>query len=57
MNAPTFRKGCRVADGVSGRRGVVVYVGEHILGVKWDDSGIALPAAAEALRKLEQEEK
>jgi hypothetical protein len=49
----TFRKGIRVEHALDGRRGTIVYVSEEMLGVRWDDSGIALPARAEDLRKME----
>jgi hypothetical protein len=52
-----FRKGCRVEDVVSHRTGTVVFVSEDMLGVKWDDSGISLPAHAEDLRKLREDKR
>jgi hypothetical protein len=55
MTAHNFKKGCRVEDVVSHRRGTVIYVGEHLLGIKWDDSQISLPAQAVDLRKLTEE--
>jgi hypothetical protein len=51
----TFKKGCRVEDIVSHRRGTIIYVSEELLGVRWDDTRIALPANAQELRKLTEE--
>jgi hypothetical protein len=55
MTTHSFKVGCRVEDVVSHRRGTVIYVGEHLLGIRWDDSGISLPAQAVDLRKVTEE--
>jgi hypothetical protein len=50
-----FHKGDRVQHIPTGKRGTVIYVGPHMLGVVWNDTRIALPVQAEHLRKLKEE--